>query len=610
MLKRLGLCVVLIALVVVGFWPAFRAEFVAWDDDRNFLQNIHYRGLAFENLRWMFTTFHMGPYQPFAWLTLGFDHTLFGMDPRGYHAMNVAWHAATVVLFFFLARVLLESARPSWGERMRDGLAFVAALAFGLHPLRVESVAWVTERRDVVSGAFCVATALAWIVYARSSDRRGRKYATALTLFACALLSKASVVTLPIVFFVLDVWPLKRWAGDHKRLVLEKLPFLALSGIFSIIAIVGQSSTGTALRALADHGLGRRVAQASYAAVFQTGKTLFPADLSPIYDMPSPFVATEARFLIAITIVVAASTLAFFLRRSWPAASWSWFAFLVLLAPVSGLVSTGPQLVADRYSYLACMPFALLFAGSIGLAIETKSARIPGIAIAIVACSMLVFASRSQTQHWRSSMTLWERAYAVDPQSAVACDHLGNVRVEQSQAPGVDVPTRLRLLDEAIALYVRAQELAPHPNHFFNIGGALIEYSALVPERRTQELELAAQTMKQGLDFAAETTGVEPKWRVMFASALVELKRHDEARFELDRVLRDDPDHIAALQWSARVAFETQRVEEGLAMLRRTTELDPENPRVWSILAAMCAELGRAGEAESVRRRAQDLRSR
>lgn len=595
----------MIAAVFAVFAQALSAEFVNWDDDKNFLANVRYRGLSLDHVEWMFTTFHMGPYQPLAWLTLGVDHALFGMDPRGYHATNIAWHAATVVLFFFLARTLFESARPAWNERARDVLAFVAAIAFGVHPLRVESVAWITERRDVVSGAFFVAAVLAWLLYARSTERRGRKYALALALFAFALFSKASVVTLPLALLVLDVWPLRRWDGARRRVILEKLPFLVLSAVFSIVAIIGQRSTGTALRALEDHGPERRIAQASYAALFHTWKSVWPTDLSPIYDMPSPFVASETRFVLAVAFVVATSAVMWFMRARIPAAAASWLAFLLLLAPVSGFISTGPQLVADRYSYLACMPFALLVAGGIGLVCEHGQMRVATVGATIALCTALALAARNQTRYWHDSTSLWERAYAVDPDSAVACDHLGVVRVTQSQAPHLDDETRKRLLEEAITLYTHAYEQAPHPNQVFNIGGAVMELAALDPATRTQELELAAQTMKQGLEFAAQTTGVQSNWRVMYATALVELRRYDEARADLELVLRAEPDHVNALRWSARIAFEENRPEEGLALLRRTTEIDPENAASWTILANSLRSLGRAAEADAAGERAR-----
>lgn len=606
MIRRFGPCAILIALVVITFWPAFGAEFVAWDDDKNFLANPHYRGLSFEHLSWMFTTFHMGPYQPLAWLTLGVDHALYGMEPGGYHVTNVAWHALAVVLFYFLAKALFESARPRWGERAHILCGFVAAALFGVHPLRVESVAWVTERRDVVSGAFFVATALAWVIHARSTERRGRMYALAIALFALALLSKASAVTLPIALLLLDVWPLGRWTRERRRMLLDKLPLVALAIVFAIVAIAGQRSTGTALRALEDHGLGRRIAQSAYAAWFHASRTIWPADLSPIYDMPSPFVASEARFVLAIAFVVLVSVILWLARRRVPVATTAWFAFLVLLAPVSGLVSTGPQLVADRYSYLACMPFALAAAGGFGLAALTPKWHVLAMSLALVAIVALTACARRQTTYWHDSTSLWERAYAVDPHSAVACDHLGIVRVEQSREPGLDTAARRRRLEEAMTLYTHAYELSPHPNQVFNMGGVLMEFAQLDPAKREQELDLAAQTFANGIEFAEKTTGIQPHWRVMYATALVELKRYSQAKEQLALALRDAPRSIVALRYSARVAREENRGEDCLAFLRRAIEADPRDPGSYAILVAQLRAFGRTAEAAAVEIEARD----
>ena len=603
--RRLSLCAALLVLTAIAFRPVFGAEFVAWDDDKNFLANPAYRGTSLEHLKWMFTTFHMGPYQPLAWLTLAIDHALFGMDPRGYHVTNVVWHAATVVLFFFLARAVFASARQEWSERTRDLFAVLAAALFGVHPLRAESVAWITERRDVVSGAFFVATVLAWVAYARSNDGRARRYALALGLFVLALLSKASVVTLPLALLALDIWPLGRWNRERRRVLLEKLPFLALSILFGAVAVLGQRSTGTALRALGDHGLDRRIAQAAYAAWFHTEKSIWPADLSPIYDMPSPFDSTELRFVLAITFVVVTSVVLWLARRRVPAVTAAWCAFLVLLAPVSGLVSTGPQLVADRYSYLACMPYALLAAGAAGWLAERAAWRLPALGLALAACAVLTASTARQASYWRTSSDLWERAYEIAPDSAVACDHLGVERVNASSRPGLDVATRQRLLEEAVTLYTHAYEVNPHPNHVFNIGGAIAAIAELVPAERTKEYELAAQTMKQGLEFAEQTSGVQPNWRVMYASALVELKRYEEASEQLALALQVVPDHVNALRWSARIALEQGRPDEGLALLRRTVEIDPENTQSWSILASKLRQLGHVAEAEAAEARAR-----
>src|SRR5436189_5366354 len=206
---------VLIALVTfAAFLPTLQNQFVNWDDDDNFLGNPHYRGLAWTNLRWMWTT-HLGHYIPLTWMTLGLDYLLWGMNPLGYHLTSLLLHAANAVVFFFIVRRILTLALPAPSERGHalTASAGVAALVFAIHPLRVESVAWVTERRDVLSGLFYLLTILMYLRACERGERRRGWYWLSVAAFVCALLSKSMVVNLPVVLLILDVYPLRRLGG-------------------------------------------------------------------------------------------------------------------------------------------------------------------------------------------------------------------------------------------------------------------------------------------------------------------------------------------------------------------------------------------------------------
>src|SRR3989475_7114580 len=245
----------LIALVTfAAFLPVLQNQFVDWDDQRNFLDNHHYRGLGWTHLRWMWTT-HLGHYIPLTWMTLGLDYVLWGMNPLGYHLTNLLLHAANAVLFYFVAFRILGLGLPDPGDRRQADLvlsAGFAALVFAIHPLRVESVAWVTERRDVLSGLFYLSAIL---IYLRTCERgeRGRGwYWAAVGLFACALLSKSMVVNLPVVLLILDVYPLRRlggsigwWSEPARRGYVEKIPFVLLAAAASGHPPLGQPSPRT-----------------------------------------------------------------------------------------------------------------------------------------------------------------------------------------------------------------------------------------------------------------------------------------------------------------------------------------------------------------------------
>src|SRR2546426_6981583 len=257
--RRLELQHAVIPLVIAfstfaAFLPALQNQFVSWDDAENFLDNPHYRGLGWTHLRWMWTT-HLGHYIPLTWMTLGLDYLLWGMNPVGYHLTSLLLHAANAVVFFFVVRRLLTRALPGPSERGHAlaVAAGVAALVFAIHPLRVESVAWATERRDVLSGLFYLLTIL---VYLRDRERgeRGRGwYWLSVAVFVCALLSKSMVVNLPVVLLILDVYPLRRlggavgwWSERARRVYVEKIPFVLLAAAASAIAVMAQSSVHAA----------------------------------------------------------------------------------------------------------------------------------------------------------------------------------------------------------------------------------------------------------------------------------------------------------------------------------------------------------------------------
>ncbi len=284
-------------------------NFVTWDDYDNLVVNPHYRGLGWSQLGWMFTTFHLGHYQPLSWVTFGFDYLVWRMDPFGYHLTNVIFHTVNAVFFYFIARRLIALAfsspdyEKSW--QLITSAAF-AALLFAIHPLRVESVAWVTERRDVLSGFFCLWTLSCYLRAASMHEPipRQRWLAAAVGAYALSLLSKATAITLPAILLLLDVFPLRRFHGGiqdwfklrNRSLWWEKLPFAVLACGFAVIALVAQYSSG-ALTALQRYDISFRFAQAFYGLMFYLWKTLLPAHLSPLYELPfdlAPWVWIQA----------------------------------------------------------------------------------------------------------------------------------------------------------------------------------------------------------------------------------------------------------------------------------------------------------------------------
>ena len=438
---RRGDSALVLLVTALVFLPGVFGEFVNWDDDRNFLQNPDYRGLGWANLRWMLTTSHMGPWAPLSWVTLAADYLLWGMNPRGYHLTSLFFHSASAALFLLIARRLLRAAQPGAPEAALRIGAVGAALLFAVHPLRVESVVWITERRDVVSGFFYMLTVLAYLraVEGRLAGMRlGGRYWLSLGCFAAAVLSKSMVVSLPAVLLILDVYPLRRlpgeggWTGAAARRGMgEKIPFLLLSAAGGAAAFAALGPWGNML-SLEDFGVAERVAVSAYGLVFYLWKTLVPLGLSPLYAMPRPVDPLALPFVIAGAAVLGLSAAALMARRRRPWLAAAWCAYVVTALPVLGVFQNGPQIAADRYSYLPMLGWALL--GGAGLSwcatrwiAGAAGKRRAGAALAATVVLVIALAALASRQSlvWQDSITLWRHAVTLDPGSMRPRVYLG-----------------------------------------------------------------------------------------------------------------------------------------------------------------------------------------
>src|SRR5262244_1665110 len=367
---------VLVLVTAVAYLPTLANGFVNFDDIENFLNNRAYRGLGWTQLRWMFTTWNLGGLIPLSWITLGFDYVIWGMDPAGYHLTSVVLHVLGALVFYFiLLRLLRVALEPGSGEDTTLRLAaLVGALLFSVHPLRVESVAWITERRDVLSGLFTFLSVLAYLRAwdARTGERLERRwYLASLAFFACALLSKAMAVTLPVVLVLLDVYPLRRLRAYSRgglrvlarNLLVEKLPFGFLA-LACVVVTVLVARSNDAMAALERWSLLDRLFLAVHSAAFYLWKTIAPVNLSIMYEVPERLDYAAWPFVAAWISVIAISAGCLALARRFPALLIAWAAYLVMLAPVSGLVQAGWQMTADRYSYMPCLGWAALAVAS------------------------------------------------------------------------------------------------------------------------------------------------------------------------------------------------------------------------------------------------------
>jgi tetratricopeptide (TPR) repeat protein len=581
------------------FLPTVRNELVSWDDWANLVENEAYRGLGWSNLRWMFTTFHMGPYQPLSWLTYAIDYLIWGVDPRGFHLTNLLLHAATAAAFYFVVCRLLERNGghcPPYSLRLA---AAVGALLFALHPLRVESVAWATERRDVLSGLLFMFTILAYLRYTEAQGAPCRKtdlghpagetrpansllatrysllfYAAALLFYILCGLSKATAMTLPIVLMILDFYPLRRL--NSRGVLLEKIPFLLVAAVIAWLALLGQREhAGWA--GFDELGFLQRLGIAGYAACFYIWKTLLPIGLAPMYERPDVLDPWSPRYLGCVIAVLATTIILLSCRRRWPAVLAVWLCYLVLLAPVSGLAQSGPQIAADRYTYLATLGFAVLAAAAL-LRVSKPRPILVG-AFAVVVIVALAALSMRQIGFWRDSRHVWERALAVDPHCVFAHYNLAIVLDEEG-----DRAAALRHAETAVRL--RPDDADVLWNYGLLLHGAGRTQEALDALRRAGEIEPAS--IKISFDYG----------RILALAG-----RRNEAAVEFQRILRAEPNHKPALLALGLLLASGGDVQGGLVYLNDGLAHSDARPEDYLDASTACRVGGAAGVAVEILRR-------
>ena len=441
-----GLGCLVFAAAVITFWSGVTGEFLNWDDRDNVVNNVGVHGLGREQLRWMWSGVVLGHYIPLTWMSFGLNYRLGGLNPWGYHVLNFGLHGANAVLFFLIARRLIARARPGGTEpgpqTLSLGSAF-AALLFAVHPLRVESVVWITERKDVLCGLFFLGAVLA---YLRAVDGEGidrRWQIVSLASFAAALLAKAAAMPLPAILLLLDVYPLGRArradAAGWWRLIIEKLPWGILAAAGAVIAL-HSVYTGTGVTEYARYGVGARVAMTAYTFVFYPARWFWPIELLPLYELPPEVRLLAPRFLLPALAFVGVTAALLALRRRWPAGLAAWTASILILLPISGTVHSGHQLAHDRYSYLSGLGLALLFGGGLTwlLGARAQGKVSPTIARAVTAGAALVVlalgaAAWDQSKVWQDSETLWRWSTSMDPQCAICWNNLGTSLIDQKR---------------------------------------------------------------------------------------------------------------------------------------------------------------------------------
>ena len=567
------LCLLVVAATLALYNPVNRHPFVNYDDDRYVIDNPHvHNGLGWNTITWAFTSTEQANWHPLTWLSHALDYSLFHQNPTGHHFTSLLIHAANAVLLFLLLAFATGRIGPS----------LFVALLFALHPINVESVAWVAERKNVLSTFFFLLAIGGYGWYARKPH--WQRYLAVAGLFALGLMSKPMVITFPFVLLLLDYWPLGRVEGSPPmmvptaqsslpRLVAEKLPLLALSAASAVITMQAQQAGG-AMRSAAQFSFGVCLENAVVAYASYLWKLLWPAHLAPIYPHPGDSLAAwQVGVSLSVLLAITAFVLAYRSKR-YLLTGWLWF--LGTLVPVIGLVQVGDQAMADRYAYI---PFIGIFVMIAWGAAEFADSRQIGMAArAIPAAGILLALSvvtHRQLDYWSSNYDLWTHALAVTDKNFIAQDNLGGALLLLGKP------------DDAYSHFQAAASINPSdPMSRSNLGAYLQEQGHL-PEAIEQEKRVIELTSDRGL-LAATYANLGTAYRT--------LGEGEKARESYDRALQLNPGQANAYLGLGQLLEKQNRFNEAIENYSRSVELRPTD-RGFLLLGHALESTGRRPEA-------------
>ena len=586
-------------------WLVFRQTihhgFVKYDDDLNVSDNSAVKsGLTLKSISWAFKFSQTDYWHPLDFLSHMLDCQLYGLAPAGHHLTNVLLHATVAILLFLVLRQMMGlrpgksigATTPQAGVLWRS--AFVAAV-FAIHPLRVESVAWVSERKDMLHGVFFMLTLGAYVRYVRHSWSLAR-YLAVVLLFTFGLMSKPTLMTLPFVLLLLDYWPLGRMTRLHsvparpagkkhagaqlpgapKRseggstLLLEKLPLFMLSAASCVQAAIGNSPAFASNKSLP---IILRISNAMVSYVAYIWQMVWPVKLAVLYPFPGkglPLVEVMGSVILLVFI----STVLFRLRQRHPCYLVGWLWYLGMLAPMIGFVQAGVQARADRYTYLPQIGLYLLLTwAAADLCAGWRHRRVVlggGSAIILTA---LIFCARAQTVYWRNSESLWTHTLACTSDNFIAHDNLGNILLKKGD------------VDEAIAHYQKALQIKPdYAASRNNLGNVLLQQG---------RLDEAIAQLQKGLQIKPDYAEAH----INLGNALLQKGSVDEAIVHYQKALQIKPDFAEAHYNFGMVLLQKGNVDEAMVHFQKALQIKPDNARAHYDLGNALSQKGRVDEA-------------
>jgi len=600
-----GVCIFLAAIIWVVFGQTLGHEFVNYDDDLYVYENPAVtRGLTLQGIIWAFTHVHCSNWHPLTWVSHMLDCQFYGLSPGGHHLTNILFHTATAILLFLILRQMT-------GALWRS--AFVAAV-FAIHPLRVESVAWVAERKDVLSGLFFMLTIGA---YARYAQRRSRvepsslrsaasgsrepraqsvsaldprlpalDYCLVLLFFALGLMCKPMLVTLPLVLLLLDYWPLVRVAGGGWRvtrfgvqvpqlstlnhLLYEKLPLLGLAVASCAVTIFAQTKS---ILPFENMSLSLRMGNASISCVAYLGQMFWPLGLAVLYPFTAGGVGVS-EVVLSLVLLAGISTGVFILRRRRPYFLTGWLWYLIMLAPVIGIVQVGAQARADRYTYLPQIGLYLLLTwAAADLCAGWRHRRVVLGGGSTIILMALIFCARAQTVYWRNSESLWTHTLACTSDNFIGHNNLGTALLKTGNA------------DEAMVHYQMALEIKPdYAEAHYNLGYALLKMGNV--DEAIAHFQKALQIKP---DYAEAHNNL--------GYALIQKGSVDEAIPHFQKALQIKPDYADAHNNLGNILLEKGSVDEAIIHFQKALQIKPDDADAHNNLGTALLQKGKVDEA-------------
>jgi Flp pilus assembly protein TadD len=599
--RGLWVCLGLILINLAVYEPTRRLSFVSFDDPFYITDNPQVSaGLTWKGVIWAFTTGHASNWHPLTWLSHMLDISIFGITPGAMHAVNVAFHTANSVLLFGLLYTMTSALAPS---------AFVAAL-FAVHPLHVESVAWISERKDVLSTLFWILTIWAYVAWVRT--RSLKRYLWALILFGIGLTAKPMLVTLPFVLLLLDVWPLNRIPGLKLHpsimgpLLLEKLPLLGMAAASSVVTFIVQRQGGS-VATLDTVPLDLRTANALLSYVIYIANMIWPSSLAALYPFPKYIPLWET--VGSASVLVAMSLIAVRMGKRHPYVFTGWFWYLGTLAPVVGLVQVGIQSRADRYTYVPLVGLFIVIAWTLQDITSRRSAwtfPVAGFgALAIIVC---IVVARTQVKYWQDGFTLWRRTVDVTSENYQAQRALGDEFWGRKDA------------SNAVLHYTEALRIEPRYAEVHNKLGVVLADQGKTAEAASHYMEAVRlkPTLKEAHNNLGNVAAGQGKFDEAVAhytealrvqpddaqahnglgSVLDDQGKTGEAIAHYRAALRSQPSFAEAHNNLAAALVKEDKFDEAIEAVQQAIRLKPDNPDFHYNAAVILQHQGRSAEAK------------